>query len=224
MNFEVNDMQTEKILAAVDHTLLRQTATWAEIKEICDDGVKYGCASVCIPPSYVRQAADYLGNKLPVCTVIGFPNGYSTTAVKVFEAKDAIASGAREIDMVVNLGWVKDSRWEDILDEICAVKAACGQLVLKVIVETCLLTQEEKVKLCQIVSRSGADYIKTSTGFSAAGATREDVALFKENIAPHVKIKAAGGISTLSDADDFLALGADRLGTSRIVKLVKEKV
>jgi deoxyribose-phosphate aldolase len=224
MNFEVNDMETEKILAAVDHTLLRQTATWDEIRQICDDGVAYGCASVCIPPSYVKQAADYLGDKLPVCTVIGFPNGYSTTAVKVFEAKDAIDGGAREIDMVVNLGWVKDSRWDDILSEIRAMKAACGDLVLKVIVETCLLTQEEKVKLCQIVSEGGADFIKTSTGFSDGGATREDVALFKANVAPHVKIKAAGGISSLEDAEAFLALGADRLGTSRIVKLVKEKV
>jgi deoxyribose-phosphate aldolase len=224
ISFEVNDMEIEKILLAVDHTLLRQTATWEEIREICDDGVKYGCASVCIPPSFVKQAADYLGDKLPVCTVIGFPNGYSTTAVKVFETENAIANGAREIDMVVNLGWVKDGRWADILDEIRAVKAACGRFILKVIVETCLLTQEEKVKLCQIVSDSGADYIKTSTGFSTAGATREDVALFRANVAPHVKIKAAGGISTLSDGADFLALGADRLGTSRIVKLVKEKV
>jgi deoxyribose-phosphate aldolase len=224
MNFEVNDMETEKILAAVDHTLLRQTATWDEIRLICDDGAAYGCASVCIPPSYVKQASAYLGDKLPVCTVIGFPNGYSTTAVKVFEARDAIDSGAREIDMVVNLGWVKDGRWDDILGEIRAVKAACGELVLKVIVETCLLTQEEKVKLCQIVSNSGADFIKTSTGFSDGGATREDVALFQANVAPHVKIKAAGGISSLEDAEAFLALGADRLGTSRIVKLVKEKV
>ena len=214
-------MDNKAILAAVDHTLLTQTATWAEIKQICDDGVAYGCASVCIPASYVKQAADYLGDKLPVCTVIGFPNGYSTTAVKVFETKDAIASGAKEIDMVINIGWAKDGRWDDLLAEIRAVKAACGGLVLKVIVETCLLTEEEKVKLCRIVSESGADYIKTSTGFSTAGATREDVALFKANVAPHVKIKAAGGISSLQDAADFLALGADRLGTSRIVKLVK---
>lgn len=214
-------MDNKAILAAVDHTLLTQTATWAEIKQICDDGTAYGCASVCIPASYVKQAADYLGDKLPVCTVIGFPNGYSTTAVKVFETQDAIANGAKEIDMVINIGWAKDGRWDDLLAEIKAVKAACGGLALKVIIETCLLTEEEKVKLCQIVSDSGADYIKTSTGFSTAGATREDVALFKANVASHVKIKAAGGISSLQDAADFLALGADRLGTSRIVKLVK---
>ncbi len=214
-------MDNKTILATVDHTLLTQTATWAEIKQICDDGVAYGCASVCIPASYVKQAAEYLGDKLPVCTVIGFPNGYSTTAVKVFEAKDAIANGAKEIDMVINIGWVKDERWDDLLAEIKALKAACGGLVLKVIIETCLLTDEEKVKLCQIVSESGADYIKTSTGFSTAGATREDVALFKANVASHVKIKAAGGIASLQDAADFLNLGANRLGTSRIVKLVK---
>lgn len=214
-------MDNRAILAAVDHTLLTQTATWEEIRQICDDGATYGCASVCIPASYVKQAADYLGDKLPVCTVIGFPNGYSTTAVKVFEAKDAIANGAKEIDMVINIGWAKDGRWDDLLAEIKAVKTACGGLVLKVIIETCLLTHEEKVKLCQIVSDSGADYIKTSTGFSTGGATREDVALFKANVASHVKIKAAGGISSLQDAADFQALGADRLGTSRIVKLVK---
>ena len=210
-------MDNKTILAAVDHTLLTQTATWEEIKQVCDDGAAYGCASVCIPAGYVKRAADYLGDRLPVCTVIGFPN----TAVKVFEAQDAIANGAREIDMVINIGWAKDGRWDDLLAEIRAVKEACGELVLKVIIETCLLTREEKVKLCQIVSESGADYIKTSTGFSSAGATREDVALFKANVAPHVKIKAAGGISSLQDAVDFLELGADRLGTSRIVKLVK---
>lgn len=214
-------MDNKAILAAVDHTLLTQTATWEEIKQICDDGAVYGCASVCIPASYVKQAADYLEDRLPVCTVIGFPNGYSTTAVKVFEAKDAIANGAKEIDMVINIGWAKDGRWDDLLAEIKAVKAACGGLVLKVIIETCLLTGEEKVRMCRVVSESGADYIKTSTGFSTAGATREDVALFKANVAPHVKIKAAGGISSLQDAADFQALGADRLGTSRIVKLVK---
>ena len=216
-------LDNKTILAAVDHTLLTQTATWAEIKQICDDGVAYGCASVCIPPSYVKQAADYLGDRLPVCTVIGFPNGYATSAVKVFETMDAIANGAKEIDMVINIGWVKDGRWDELLDQIRAVKEACGPLVLKVIVETCLLTEEEKVRLCQIVSDSGADYIKTSTGFSAAGATREDVALFRANVTPHVKIKAAGGISSLEDAEDFLKLGARRLGTSRIVKLVKEQ-
>ncbi len=214
-------MDNQTILSAVDHTLLAQTATWEEIRQTCDDGVAYGCASVCIPASYVRRAADYLGGKLPVCTVIGFPNGYSTTAVKVFEAQDAIANGAREIDMVINIGWAKDGRWDELLAEIQAVKAACGERVLKVIVETCLLTDEEKVRLCRIVSDSGADYIKTSTGFSAAGATREDVALFKANVVPHVKIKAAGGIASLQDGLDFLALGADRLGTSRIVRLVK---
>ena len=218
---EKTEMELKEILGRCDHTLLAQTATWEEIRAVCDDGVKYGCASVCIPASFVKQAAEYLGGRLPVCTVIGFPNGYSTTAVKVFETQDAIASGAKEIDMVINIGWAKDGRWDDLLAEIKAVKAACGGLVLKVIIETCLLTQEEKVKLCRIVSDSGADYIKTSTGFSTAGATREDVALFKANVAPHVKIKAAGGISSLQDAADFLALGADRLGTSRIVKLVK---
>ena len=214
-------MDNKMILAAVDHTLLQQTATWAEIKQICDDGAAYGCASVCIPAGHVKQAAEYLGDKLPVCTVIGFPNGYSTTAVKVFETKDAIANGAKEIDMVINIGWAKDGRWDDLLAEIRAIKEACGELILKVIIETCLLTDEEKIKLCEIVSESGADFIKTSTGFSTAGATRGDVALFKTHVAPHVKIKAAGGISSLQDAADFLALGADRLGTSRIVKLVK---
>ena len=214
-------MDNKAILAAVDHTLLQQTATWAEIRQICDDGVAYGCASVCIPAAYVKQAAEYLGDRLPVCTVIGFPNGYSTTMVKVFETKDAITNGAKEIDMVINIGWVKDRRWDDLLAEIRAVKKACGTLTLKVIVETCLLTEEEKIKMCEIVSQSGADFIKTSTGFSTGGATREDVALFKAHVAPHVKIKAAGGISSLRDAADFMELGADRLGTSRIVKLVK---
>ena len=214
-------MELEKILSAVDHTLLQQTATWEEIRQICDDGVKYGCASVCIPAAYVKQAAEYLGDRLPVCTVIGFPNGYATTACKVFETRDAIENGAKEIDMVVNLGWVKDRRWDDLLAEMKAIKAACGELVLKVIIETCLLTEAEKVELCRIVSESGADYIKTSTGFSTGGATREDVALFKAHVAPHVKIKAAGGISSLQDAEDFMALGAHRLGTSRIVKIVK---
>lgn len=214
-------MDYKAILSTVDHTLLQQSATWGEIKQICDDGVAFGCASVCIPAAHVKQAADYLGDRLPVCTVIGFPNGYSTTAVKVFETRDAIANGAKEIDMVVNIGWVKAGRWEELLDEIRQVKAACGDLVLKVIVETCLLTESEKIMMCRIVSESGADYIKTSTGFSKGGATREDVALFKAHVAPHVKIKAAGGISSLRDAADFIALGAERLGTSRIVKLVK---
>ena len=191
------------------------------IKEVCDDGLKYGCASVCIPASFVKQAADYVGNELKICTVIGFPNGYSTTAVKVFETEDAIRNGADEIDMVINIGWVKDQRWDEVLAEIKAIKASCQGRILKVIVETCLLTEAEKIKLCELVTESGADYIKTSTGFSTGGATREDVALFKAHIGPGVKIKAAGGISSLQDAEDFMALGADRLGTSRIVKLVK---
>ena len=215
-------MDNKTILAAVDHTLLTQTATWAEIKQICDDGAAYGCASVCIPASYVRQAAEYLGDRLPVCTVIGFPNGYSTTAVKVFETENAIRHGADEIDMVINIGWVKDGQWEDLLEEIREVKTVCGNLALKVIIETCLLTEEEKVRMCGIVSESGADFIKTSTGFYTGGAPKEDIALFKANVAPHVKIKAAGGIATLQDAEDFLNLGASRLGTSRVVKAVKE--
>ena len=214
-------MDTEKILAHCDHTLLKQESTWEQIREVCDDGLKYRCASVCIPASYVRRAAEHVGNALKICTVIGFPNGYSTTAVKVFETEDAIRNGADEIDMVINIGWVKDRRWEDLLTEIKAVKASCQGRILKVIVEACLLTEEEKIKMCEIVTASGAEYIKTSTGFSTGGATREDVALFARHIGSGVKIKAAGGISTLQDAEDFLALGADRLGTSRIVKLVK---
>lgn len=214
-------MDVKKILSAVDHTLLSQGATWEEIKVICDDGMKYNAASVCIPASYVRAAKEYVGEKLPVCTVIGFPNGYSTTAVKCFETEDAVKNGADEIDMVINVGWVKDRRWDALLEEIKAVKAACGGKLLKVIIETCLLTDEEKIKMCEIVSNSGAEYIKTSTGFAGGGATREDVALFAKHVAPHVKIKAAGGISSLQDAEDFLALGASRLGTSRIVKAVK---
>lgn len=214
-------MDVKNILAHCDHTLLKQKSTWAQIKEVCDDGLKYGCASVCIPASFVKQAADYVGNELKICTVIGFPNGYSTTAVKVFETEDAIRNGADEIDMVINIGWVKDQRWDEVLAEIKAIKASCQGRILKVIVETCLLTEAEKIKLCELVTESGADYIKTSTGFSTGGATREDVALFKAHIGPGVKIKAAGGISSLQDAEDFMALGADRLGTSRIVKLVK---
>ena len=214
-------MDVSEILAAVDHTLLRQDARWEEIRQVCDDGIRYRCASVCIPPSYVARARDYAAGRIPICTVIGFPNGYSTTAAKGFEARDAVDSGAGEIDMVINLGWVKDSRWEDLLAEIRAVKDACGGRLLKVIVETCLLTEAEKLRLCDIVSRSGADYIKTSTGFSSGGATREDVALFAAHKAPHLKIKAAGGISGLEDAEEFLRLGASRLGTSRIVKAVK---
>ena len=214
-------MELSKILAAVDHTLLAQGATWEEIRAVCDDGVRFKTASVCIPASFVRQAKEYLGDKLAVCTVIGFPNGYSTTAVKCFEAEDAVKNGADEIDMVINVGWVKDRKWECLLEEIKAVKAACGGKLLKVIIETCLLTDEEKIKMCEIVSASGADFIKTSTGFAGGGATREDVALFAGHVAPHVKIKAAGGISNLQDAEDFINLGASRLGTSRIVKAVK---
>ena len=214
-------MELNEILSKVDHTLLAQTATWAEIKAICDDGMKYHTASVCIPASYVKQAKDYVGDKLPICTVIGFPNGYDTTKAKCLEALDAVQNGADEVDMVINIGWVKDQRWDDLLEEIRAVKAACQGKLLKVIIETCLLTDAEKVEMCRVVSESGADYIKTSTGFGGGGATREDVALFKANVAPHVKIKAAGGIANLDDARDFVALGADRLGTSRIVKAVK---
>ena len=213
--------ELKPILARVDHTLLSQTATWDQIRAICDDGVKYGCASVCIPASYVKQAAEYVAGKIAVCTVIGFPNGYDTTAAKCFEASDAVKNGASEIDMVINVGWVKDRLYDKVLEEIKAVKAACGGKLLKVIIETCLLTEEEKIELCRVVSESGADYIKTSTGFGGGGATREDVALFKKHVAPHVKIKAAGGIADLNDARDFIALGADRLGTSRIVKAVK---
>lgn len=215
------DKELQDILARVDHTLLAQGATWGEIKTICDDGVKYGCASVCIPASYVRQAAEYVDGKIAICTVIGFPNGYDTTAAKCFEASDAVKNGASEIDMVINVGWVKDRLYDKVLEEIKAVKAACGGKLLKVIIETCLLTEEEKIELCRVVSQSGAEYIKTSTGFGGGGATREDVALFKKHVAPHVKIKAAGGIADLNDAKDFIALGADRLGTSRIVKAVK---
>lgn len=214
-------MEIKDILCRVDHTLLKQESTWEQIKEICDDGLKYCCASVCIPASFVKQAAEYLEGKLPVCTVIGFPNGYSTTAVKVFETEDAIRNGADEIDMVIHIGWVKERRWVELENEIKAVKAACQGRVLKVIIETCLLTDEEKIEMCRIVTAAGADYIKTSTGFSTAGATREDVALFQAHVGSGVKIKAAGGISSLQDAEDFIALGAERLGTSRIVKIVK---
>ena len=214
-------MTQKEILARVDHTLLRQTATWEEIRTICDEGIRYGCASVCIPASYVAQASAYAAGRIPVCTVIGFPNGYTTTAAKCFEAADAVKNGAGEIDMVIHLGWVKDRKWDDLLAEIRAVKAACGGRLLKVIVETCFLTQEEKIRLCGIVTESGADYIKTSTGFGTGGATREDVALFREHVGPGVRIKAAGGIAGLQDAQDLIALGADRLGTSRIVRAVQ---
>lgn len=216
-------MDTKKILGHVDHTLLTQTATWEEIRQICDDAIAYGTASVCIPPSYVKQAKEYVQDKMAVCTVIGFPNGYMTTAVKEFETKDALKNGADEIDMVINIGWVKDGKFDCIEEEIRTLKAACGDRILKVIIETCLLTEEEKVKMCQAVTSAGADYIKTSTGFSTAGATFEDVRLFAENIGEGVKIKAAGGISSMDDAEKFLELGADRLGTSRIIKLVKNE-
>ena len=202
--------ELKNILSRVDHTLLAQGATWNEIKAICDDGIKYGCASVCIPASYVKQAAEYVAGKIAVCT-----------AAKCFEAADAVKNGASEVDMVINIGWVKDGLYDKVLDEIRQIKAACGGKLLKVIIETCLLTDAEKIELCRVVSESGADYIKTSTGFGGGGATREDVALFKAHVAPHVKIKAAGGIADLNDAKDFIALGADRLGTSRIVKAVK---
>ena len=215
------DKELQDILSRVDHTLLAQGATWKEIKAICDDGIKYGCASVCIPASYVKQAAEYVAGKIPVCTVIGCPNGYDTTAAKCFEASDAVDNGASEIDMVINIGWVKDGLYDKVLSEIRDVKGHCHGKLLKVIIETCLLTDAEKIELCRVVSESGADYIKTSTGFGGGGATREDVALFKKHVAPHVKIKAAGGIADLNDAKDFIALGADRLGTSRIVKAVK---
>lgn len=215
-------MNKNEILNIVDHTLLAQTATWEEIKEILDDAIKYDTASACIPASYVKQAADYVAGKLPICTVIGFPNGYSTTAVKVTETADAVANGATEIDMVINIGWVKDGRFDEVLAEIKAIKEACQGKLLKVIIETCLLTEEEKIKMCEIVTESGAEYIKTSTGFSTSGATFEDVALMKKYVGPDVKIKAAGGISSFDDAERFIELGADRLGTSRLIKLMKK--
>ena len=213
----------EEILSRVDHTLLKQTAGWPEIQEICDDAVLYGAASVCIPPSFVKRAAKYLDGRMKVCTVIGFPNGYSTTAVKRFETEDAIANGADEIDMVINLGDVKDGRWEQVREEIALLKRCCGDKVLKVIVETCLLTEEEKVRMCAIVTETGADYIKTSTGFAGGGATFEDVALFARHIGEHTKIKAAGGIDSLETAEHFIELGASRLGTSRIIKIIKKQ-
>ncbi|MBP3474924.1 MAG: deoxyribose-phosphate aldolase [Lachnospiraceae bacterium] len=216
-------MDNKEILKHVDHTLLTQTATWAEIKQICDDAVSYGTASVCIPAAYVKQAKDYVQDKMAVCTVIGFPNGYATTACKEFETKDALANGADEIDMVINIGWVKDGKYDAVEEEIRTLKKACGDKILKVIIETCLLTGEEKVKMCQIVTNAGADYIKTSTGFSTMGATFEDVELFAKNVGPDVKIKAAGGIASMADAEKFLSLGADRLGTSRIIKIVKQE-
>ncbi len=214
-------MDIQKILSRCDHTLLAQTATWEEIRAICDDGIRFGTASVCIPPSYVKAAKKYVKDRLQICTVIGFPNGYNTTAVKVFETRDAVASGADEIDMVINLGDLKDGNDEKILEEIRAVKEACDGKLLKVIIETCLLNEDEKLRMCRVVTEAGADYIKTSTGFSTGGATREDVALMRRNVGKDVKVKAAGGIATLDDANDFIALGADRLGTSRVVRIVK---
>lgn len=214
-------MDVEKILSMVDHTLLAQGATWEEIRQIVDDGIRYHCASVCIPASYVKQAAEYADGKVKICTVIGFPNGYSTTEAKCFEAADAVKNGADEVDMVINIGWLKDKRYDALLDEINCIKAACDGRLLKVIIETCLLTDEEKIKMCEIVSASDADFIKTSTGFSTAGATKEDIRLFAAHTTNGKKIKAAGGIASLEDAEDFIALGAERLGTSRIVKIVK---
>ncbi|MBQ3559320.1 MAG: deoxyribose-phosphate aldolase [Agathobacter sp.] len=216
-------MTQKEILSMVDHTLLLQTATWEEIKAICDDGIKYETASVCIPTCYVKQAKDYMGDKCKVCTVIGFPNGNYTTAVKVFETKDALANGADEIDMVINVGMLKAGEYDYVLNEIKAIKEACGEHILKVIIETCLLTDEEKIKMCEIVTEAGADFIKTSTGFSTAGATFADVELFAKYVGPNVKIKAAGGISSMDDAEKFIELGATRLGTSRIVKIVKNE-
>ena len=214
-------MELKDILAKCDHTLLAQTATWEDIKAICDDGMKYSTASVCIPASFVKQAKEYVGEKLAICTVIGFPNGYATTKAKCFMAADAVENGADEVDMVINIGWAKEGKWEDLTAEIAAIKAACAGKILKVIIETCLLTDEEKIALCKCVSDSGADFIKTSTGFSKAGATFADVELFAKHVAPHVQIKAAGGISSLEDAEKFIELGATRLGTSRVVKIAK---
>lgn len=216
-------MDVKKILKHVDHTLLTQGATWDEIRQICDDAMEYGTASVCIPPSYVRQAREYVQDRTAICTVIGFPNGYMTTKTKEFETRDALENGADEIDMVINIGWVKDQKYDCIQEEIRTLKAVCGDKILKVIIETCLLTDEEKVRMCQVVTDAGADYIKTSTGFSSAGATFADIELFAKNVGPAVKIKAAGGISSMEDAERFLELGADRLGTSRIIKLVKNE-
>lgn len=214
-------MDINNILSKCDHTLLAQDATWAQIRALCDDAMKYHTASVCIPATFIARAREYAGGSLCLCTVIGFPNGYSTCAAKCFEAEDAIRNGADEIDMVINIGDVKDGRYDEVLKEIRAVKAACGEKVLKVIIETCLLTDEEKKRMCRVVSESGADFIKTSTGFSTAGATFDDIRIFAANVDPHVKIKAAGGISSIEDAEEFIRLGASRLGTSRIVKIVK---
>ena len=214
-------MERKEILSIVDHTLLAQTATWEDIKEILDDAMKYETASACIPAAYVKQAAEYVEGKLPICTVIGFPNGYHTTAVKVFETKNAIANGSSEIDMVINIGFLKDGRYEEVEEEIRQIHEACDGKILKVIIETCLFTEEEKIKACEIVTNAGAEFIKTSTGFSTAGATFDDVALMKEHVGENVKIKAAGGISSFDDAEKFISLGASRLGTSRLIKIMK---
>lgn len=216
-------MDIKEILKHVDHTLLLQGSTWEEIKQICDDAMKYETASVCIPPCYVKQAAEYMGDRMAVCTVIGFPNGNVTTETKAFETKDALENGASEIDMVINIGWLKDKKYDLVENEIRKLKEICGDKILKVIIETCFLTDEEKIKMCEIVTNAGADYIKTSTGFGGAGATFDDIKLFAEHIGSNVKMKAAGGISSISDAETFLDLGADRLGTSRIVKIVKNE-
>ena len=215
-------MNTSDVLKIVDHTLLAQTATWAEIREILDDAMKFQTASACIPAAYVKQAAEYVEGKLPICTVIGFPNGYSTTATKVFETRDAIANGASEIDMVINIGFLKDGRYDEVEEEIRRIHEVCNGKILKVIIETCLLTEEEKIKMCEIVTRAGAEFIKTSTGFSKAGATFEDVKLMKEHVGKGVRVKAAGGISSFADAEEFMRLGAERLGTSRLVKIMKQ--
>lgn len=216
-------MNTQEILARVDHTLLAQNAGWEEIRQILDDGMKYGTASACIPPSFVARAAEYVKGRLPICTVIGFPNGYNTAAVKAYEAKDAVSNGADEIDMVINIGDVKDGRFDAVENEIRLVKDACGGKLLKVIIETCLLSEDEKIRLCEIVTTVGADYIKTSTGFSKGGATFDDVALMRRHCGAEVKVKAAGGISSFDDAERFISLGADRLGTSRLVKIMKQR-
>ncbi|MBR6602990.1 MAG: deoxyribose-phosphate aldolase [Clostridia bacterium] len=219
----MNRNEIDEILSKVDHTLLARDATWEEIKGIIDDGIRFGTASVCIPPCFVKKAAEYSGGRVAVCTVIGFPNGYNSTAVKVFETKEAVKDGADEIDMVINIGLLKEKKYDELLCEIKAIREACRGKILKVIIETCVLTEDEKVKMCEIVSESGADFIKTSTGFAGGGATREDIALFAENVSPHLKIKAAGGIRSIEDAKDFIALGAERLGTSSIVKIVKNE-
>ena len=216
-------MEINEILKYVDHTLLKQESTWEQMKVICDDAIKFSTASVCVPPSFVKQCKDYCGDKMKICTVIGFPNGYNTTATKVFETEDAIKNGADEIDMVINIGWAKEKKFDLIKEEIQAIKKACGEKILKVIIETCLLSDEEKKEMCKIVTEAGADFIKTSTGFSTAGATREDIKLFSGNIGENVKMKAAGGIASLTDAEDFLKLGAERLGTSRIVSIAKSE-